>query len=541
MTLPDFIPFTEPLGFSRLFQDFVSRREAMSSFFGAATFAGTAAALGRRACPRTVLIDILARQNRSWGAPPAVERAIGKLSDPRAVAVVTAHQACLFGGPYMILLKALAAEVWARRLEEQLSVPVVPIFWIAGDDHDFKETAVADLFDRQGRPARLALDWDEGRVYPPVGRLAYDETVERESIKLRDILPDNDFLASAYEPIERAYRRGDKLVDCFARYMQYLVGRFGIALFNPYDEQAKRQAAPVLQDIVRRRREVGEVLSATEAALTTAGYHIQVRKGPDAAHLFCHLPERVAIHHHGGEFHVADETVSERELLDRIEAAPNDFSPDVITRPLLQSALFPAVGVVGGPAEVAYFAQMMPLFDRFGLTPPVVLPRPSMTLVEGRFEKWMSRSAVTFEDIALRADDVVNRLAGQSFPVALDGRLKRLKESLKEQTADLAAALAAFDPQLKETAARTGEKIDYQVNELEKKVFAAHKKQHAADREKALQARDHLFPSRGLAERSIAPVYFISRYGDSIVDTVRENLPLEETGHRLLTLSEYYG
>lgn len=541
MTSPALIPFTETLGFSRLFQDFAYRPETTARFFGTAAYADSAGAMGRRDYSRSALIDILARQNRSWGAPKAVEGAIRKLADPSAVAVVTAHQACLFGGPYMILLKALGAEAWARRLEEQLAVPVTPIFWIAGDDHDFKETAVADLFDRQGKPVRLALDWEDSRLYPPVGRLIYDESVDRETAKLRELLPDNDFKAAAFEPIDQAYREGATPVDCFARYLHHLIGRLGIVLFNPHDEPVKGLAAPLMQEIIRRRRDLKEVLSSTEAALTAAGYHIQVRKSSDAAHLFYHAPRRVAIHHQGNDFRVGDDVVSERDLLDKIEGAPNDFSPDVITRPLVQSHLFPTVAVVGGPAEVAYYAQLMPLFDMFALVPPRVLPRPSMTLVEGRFEKLMSRSAIGFEEIAVRADEVVNRLMDESFPTDLDHRLKTLKETIRGRMMELAATLTSFDPQLRDTAARAEEKIDYQLNELEKKVFAAHKKKKAADREKVLQARDHLFPNRGLAERSIAPVYFLSRYGPTVIETIRKNLPLEETGHRLLMLSEYYG
>ncbi|NMC43570.1 MAG: bacillithiol biosynthesis cysteine-adding enzyme BshC [candidate division Zixibacteria bacterium] len=541
MTAPALIPFTEALGFSRLFQDFTYRPDTTAPLFGTATPADAAAALGRRDYRRSALIDILHRQNHSWGAPEAVDEVIRKLADPKAVAVVTAHQACLFGGPYMILLKALAAEAWARRLEKQLAVPVTPIFWIAGDDHDFKETAVVDLFDRQGRPARLALDWDDSRLYSPVGRLTYDQSIARETAKLRELLPDNDFKTKALEPIERAYRKGDTPVDCFARYLHHLIGRLGIVLFNPHDESAKRPAAPLMQEIIRRRRDVGKVLSTTETALTAAGYHIQVRKASDAAHLFYHAPGRTAIHYQGNDCRVGEKIIPEQELLKAIEAAPNDFSPDVITRPLVQSHLFPTVAVVGGPAEVAYYAQLMPLFDLFALVPPRVLPRPSMTLVEGRFEKLMSRSAIGFEEIAVRADEVVNRLMDESFPTDLDHRLKTLKDTVRGRMMELTAALTSFDPQLRDTAARAGEKMDYLLNELEKKVFAAHKKKNAADREKILQARDHLFPNRGLAERSIAPVYFLSRYGPTVIETIRKNLPLEETGHRLLMLSEYYG
>ena len=164
-----------------------------------------------------------------------------------------------------------------------------------------------------------------------------------------------------------------------------------------------------------------------------------------------------------------------------------------------------------------------------------------MTLVESRFEKLMKRSGVSFEDLILRTDEVINRLMKKSFPADLDQKLKGLAGNIRDQMNELGVAATAFDPQLKDVAGRTGEKMDYLVNELQKKIFAAHKKKNAADRDRLTQARDQLFPNRSLAERSIAPVYFISRYGESIIDKIHDNLPIEETGHRLLTLSEYYG
>lgn len=541
MTTHHLIPFTEELGFPRLFQDYVYHPERLVSFFGNLKDEDAAGDVAGRSFARPEIVEILTRQNRRWQAPPPVGDAIGKLSRPDCVTVFAAHQACLFGGPYMIMLKALAAVRWARRLEQRLSVPVVPIFWVAGDDHDFKEVAVVDLFDRSGQPARLSLDWDDSRVYPPVGRLDYDDTILREAHRLRDMLPDNDFKAAAWNPIDDNFHPGDGIVDCFARYMLALVGRFGIPMFNPFDEQVKSLAVPLMQDIVRRRREVRDVLSSSETALTAAGYHVQVRKAADAGHLFFHTPERRPIHFQEDRFQIGTETISERELLDRIEARPFDFSPDVITRPLMQSRLFPTAAAVGGPAEAAYFAQLMPLFDLFGIARPRLVPRPSMTLVESRFEKLMERSGVSFEDLILRTDEVINRLMKMSFPADLDQKLKGLAGNIRDQMNELRVAATAFDPQLKDVAGRTGEKMDYLVNELQKKIFAAHKKKNAADRDRLTQARDQLFPNRSLAERSIAPVYFISRYGESIIDKIHDNLPIEETGHRLLTLSEYYG
>ena len=72
---------------------------------------------------------------------PAREAALARLAEPGALAVTSGQQPGLFTGPLYTVHKALSTAALARVLERQWSRPVVPIFWIAGDDHDFAEAS----------------------------------------------------------------------------------------------------------------------------------------------------------------------------------------------------------------------------------------------------------------------------------------------------------------------------------------------------------------------------------------------------------------
>ena len=289
------IPFSERLGFPPLFQDYVYQRERVATFFPQATWEQTVERVLSLTYDRDALVDILTRQNRSWGAPDAVLASIARLRQPQAVAVMTGQQAGLFGGPYLVVLKVLAAVKAARQMEARLAIPVVPVFWVAADDHDFKEVSLVDLFDQSGRLCRLAIDCDDGREYPPVGMMSYDASLQEAIDRLKAILPENDFRDIALGRIEAAYQVGRPIIDCFAQYLLGLLGRFGIVLFNPGDREFKDHVSLLLQDIVRRHRPIKEVLRQTGETLTAAGYSLQVQKGEGAAHLFRHEPERRAI------------------------------------------------------------------------------------------------------------------------------------------------------------------------------------------------------------------------------------------------------
>ncbi|GAJ18176.1 unnamed protein product, partial [marine sediment metagenome] len=220
-----------------------------------------------------------------------------------------------------------------------------------------------------------------------------------------------------------------KIVDCFAEYMLSLVGRFGIAMFNPYDPEFMNGAVPVMHSIISQHKDIKKTLADSESRLTDAGYHIQVRKASTAAHLFFHDPARTAIHYEGGKFKAAEKSFSENELVAAIADRPLDFSPDVLTRPLIQSYVFPTVAVIGGPAEVAYYAQLMSLFEILKIVPPQVIARPTVTIVEKRFERLMDRHGIKFEDIIGDIEPVISRALRDSLPNELDKRIAELSST----------------------------------------------------------------------------------------------------------------
>jgi len=71
------------------------------------------------------------------------------------VAVVTGQQAGLFGGPLFTLLKAVTAIKLARRLSKEQSVPVVAVFWVDAEDHDWNEVASCAVLDAGWQVRRI--------------------------------------------------------------------------------------------------------------------------------------------------------------------------------------------------------------------------------------------------------------------------------------------------------------------------------------------------------------------------------------------------
>lgn len=535
------IPYSTQLGFSQLTRDFIYNPEKTERFFGDADFATITKSLSEKSFPRDTAVDILMRQNQQWAAGMKTRQNIEKLRQSKSVAVFTGQQACLFGGPYLVLLKALAAVKWAEKLERELSTPVVPIFWIASDDHDIQEIASVDIFDVSGKIVKLHIDAGGDVPSPPIGALTYDESVEREVAKLADVFPDNDFKAAAYAGLADEYKSGVPVADAFARYLHRLTAEYGLVLFNPYDDEFKRASVPFMTRIIDKHSEMKKALNDTESALTGQGYHLQVEKSERATHLFFHDPGRTAIHRDGEGFIAGGRSFTKESLCTAIMSRPLDFSPDVFTRALIQSHLFPAAAIICGPAEVAYYAQMMSLFDVYGLVRPRIILRPSATIIENRDQALLESHSLTFQDITGDFEAVINALLSDTFPERLDSSLSSHRQGTKNTMEELRRELVAYDANLTGMIEHTEQKIDYLLGELAKKVFSAHKKKNKVERGRLYRLRDHLWPGGMAAERSIAPAYFISRYGPGIIDFLYENARIDETGHQLLRLSDYDG
>lgn len=534
------VTFSEELGFSRLFCDYLSQPEKVLSLLDQESIDDKILRLSDRLVLRKDIIEILTRQNQHWQASAAVFDNIKKLEKENSVAVMAGQQACLFGGPYMILLKALATVKYARRVEYKYKIPVVPIFWIVADDHDFKEIASVDIFDTGGKPVNLSIDFNPTQKYPPIGALAYDKSISREVEMLRQLLPDNDFKTLAMNSIEKNFCPGKSIIDGFADYLHEIIGHLGLVFFNPYDQRFKERLMPFFSQVISRHDDIKYLLNTTNDRLEESGYHLQVEKSDTATHLFLHDPARTALHYRDKKYVSGENVYSREQILDWIKTRPMDISYDVITKPLAQSFFFPALAVIGGPAEVAYYAQLMPLFDLFELVPPIIISRPSLTLVESRFERLMRKFDVSFQEIALDINSISDNLIRDSFPEKYRQQLDNYIDQVKSGLDELSADLIKYDPDLKGTFNRADNKIGFHLGELRDKIYAVHKKRKKTERERLERLHNNLYPNRGMAERSIAPVYFISRYGQNVIDFVFNKLDIDTNKHELVKLSEYH-
>ncbi len=401
------ISFDEIPRTSRLFRDYLYDFERVGGFFrsggiGIEALADHEMEIARQESPRAAVADILREQNVRAGATAATLGNLDRLQQSDSVAIVTGQQAGLFTGPLYTIFKALTAVKLARQLEAR-GINAVPMFWIAAEDHDFEEVNHTQILDREGHLRKIthsSATSGEGR---PVGSIPLDAAIESEISELVASLPESEFMARLIGDLRESYSPGTGFAEAFARMMTRLIGHYGIILIDPMDERLKQIAGEIYRRAIDHLPDFSANLVRQSAKLETEGYHAQVHTSPELVPLFMMDEGRrtAMILGQDGLVHLkgSGKSFPFGEIVGRVHQSPAHFSPNVTLRPIVQDFLLPTAAIIGGAAEIAYFAQLLPNYRLLGRLAPLILPRASLTIIEKRHAKTLAKLSLRFADL----------------------------------------------------------------------------------------------------------------------------------------------
>jgi bacillithiol biosynthesis cysteine-adding enzyme BshC len=525
-------------GSNPLFLDYVEHFDRVREFYrwdprdGAAA-AALAAALAARAYPRAELARILADQNARWGAGPAALRNAERLADPSALAVLTGQQTGLFGGPAFTLYKAATAAGVAAAYEAQLGRPVVPVFWMLSEDHDLPEADHVTLLDAGHRPTIVRLGAQDAAGFMPAN-LALGPAIAQPLAEAAALLPDTEFKANVLDELARCYAPGETLASAFARWMARLAREWGVVLLDAAHPRLKALARPILEGELQRAPATSRAILEISARLESRGYRPQVVVREDGANVFWLDGGRWPIRRLAGG--LCAQRGGDLTPLDPEAADPAVLSPNVALRPVVQDALLPTLAYIGGPAELAYFAQLGPAYAGFAVPMPLILPRAALTLVEPRSLDLLARHNLTVSALRAEAEALVSSILRQDRAAAFEARLAEAQAALAHTFKDVEGLVAEIDPTLKGPAAQAAGHARHQLEGLGKKVIQALKRRDEGLRAQVHRVREHLMPGGRPQERVLSPLPFLVKHGWGVLASIRAAAAAPGWTHRLLRL-----
>jgi bacillithiol biosynthesis cysteine-adding enzyme BshC len=443
-----------------------------------------------------------------------------------ALAVTTGQQAGLFTGPLYGVLKGLSAAALAAELTAR-GTPHVPVFWVAGDDHDFAEINHCDVIGNDGRPVRIVLrERPQGAAMLPAYREIVGTDARRALTELESQLPEGDFRTDALAWLTRAY--GDaatNLAEAYARALAEVLGPFGVVVARGWDGALKSAAAPVLLGAARKAAELDQALAAEAERLKKAGVGAPVEVGQGLSLLMVETAEgrdRLKVAPGGFETRRGRHAMLLKDIEQMIAGSPDKISGNVLLRPAVEAAVFPTVAYFGGPGELAYLAQTGPVFELLGVPRPARLPRLSGFLVEAKVDKVLERYGLTPADFAVPEGALMSRLAREQLPAEAADALAALRASITERYATLQAEAAKVDKTLEKPVENARNQALVASNEIEKKLVAALKRANETTVQQVARARDQLYPGGEPQERVITAASFLARHGRDLLGQLFE-------------------
>ena len=421
------------------------------------------------------------------------------------IVVTTGQQPGLFGGPLMTLVKALTARALADALQDVTHMPVAPLFWAATDDADFDEAAVVSVaLDGGARELRLEVRAPAGT---PMTRVPLDQLeIDTLGTLLRDACgsaPHGDFLGRVFD----AYRGGTTVGDAYVTLLRGLLEPLEIGVLDASHPALARAAAPTIGRAARAADTVAQAVRRRDADIVAAGFMPQVEEVKGLS--------LVSLNSGGIKRRLP---IGEAATLSAIPRG-DVLSSNVLLRPVVERTIMPTAAYLGGPGEVAYFAQVSAVAQALDLPVPLVLPRWSGTILEPRIQR-------TLDDLGVGPDALVD-------PHALEGRIARERLPV-ETVAALSALRRDLDADVEKVRrAGTGlvadavldglrRSLEHHLERLDRRIIAAAKRRESDLMRSIATARGALYPDGVRQERKLAYAPFLARYGAGLLDQLLE-------------------
>jgi bacillithiol synthase len=494
--------------------------------------------LGEREFPREGLVTCIASYMASLPSSDAVETSLEKLKND-AVAVVAGQQAGLLTGPLYTIHKIVSVIRLAREQEQKLNHPVVPVFWIAGEDHDYQEVNHIFLeqdgkIKKNGYPEQVV----DKRMTSDV---EYDPAVMKNWISsILKVLGETEFTAGLADEMDGLIREGEDIVTFFARFIMTLFKDYGLLVIDSSYGALRKLEAPYFRHLIENSREITDQVLMQQKTIQAEGFNTQLEISSDAANIFLNLQnERALLERDGSGFKDKnnDSFFTKEELLGILDDQPGRLSNNVVTRPLMQEWLFPTLSFIGGPGEIAYWGELKKAFEFMGMNMPPVMPRLNITILERTVAKRIEDLSLSLQEVVRSGvSHVRDEFLDSLKPNELEGELHEIETYLMAKYEGIKKEASAVDSNLEPIVDKNLEIHRKQFEFLRKRTEKSIRDKNERQLSRFDLIENSIRPNGGPQERTLNILYYMNRFGPDFVNRLT-NLPFTFDGtHKVVHL-----
>ncbi|MFC2160785.1 bacillithiol biosynthesis cysteine-adding enzyme BshC [Acidobacteriota bacterium] len=491
-----------------------------------------------RAFQRNKLAAILEEQNINYGCGKKTLENIKSLKQNQTCVVVTGQQVGLFSGPLYTIYKSFTAIKLAEYLNQNIQGNFVPVFWMASGDHDFAEINHINFLDKDNQIEKIQCESHPLSTKLPASKILLTKEIEKCLKQLIFSSYDSEFKDGIISQLSEAYESHRSYAEAFGKWMTCLFKSYGLIFIDATHRGFKEIGKSVfLKEIAENSPSTISALE-TSTKLKQAKYNSQIHLREGISNLFLADPERqsMGIENDGYIIKETQQTFSKEGLITLIDKNPVLCSPNVLLRPIYQDTVLPTVATIGGPGEVAYFAQMKDVYETFDIPMPIIFPRKHMTIVENKITRVLQKHNLNMSDFWNNFDQTIQTIIRNHIPKSIESIITETSSHLSSDFKSIKKEIISLDPDLGSSADIALEKIKEQFKYLEKKIIKASKKQNDILIQQLNKVKNNLYPDNHLQERVLNIVPYLIKYGYPFLDKLYKTIDINCHDHQLMEL-----
>jgi bacillithiol synthase len=485
---------------------------------------------------RQGLVDCIAAYMENLPSSTEVCASLERLKKD-AVVVIGGQQAGLLTGPLYTIHKVISIIKFAEEKEKELNHPVVPVFWIAGEDHDFEEINHVFLqkngkMVKKGYPERVLEKKMASHIH-----LSKDVMKDWTEEILKEF-GETSFTTKIQQMLITASNSTETIVEFFAYLTMELFKEYGLLVIDSAFPPLRKLETTFFHELLDRNKEITESVLEQQKIIKGNGFSSMLDVSENAANLFLQWEnERLLLEMDGDYFKDKAGKVmfTKQEILSLLEREPEKFSNNVVTRPLMQEWLFPSIAFIAGPGEIAYWGELKQAFELVGLEMPPVVPRLNITIVEREAAKRMEQYDVTplkvmTEGMESSRQSFWDSIQDPGFEQELNDAKQYLESKYKNIMEKALTIDKSLEPIVEKNVQFHLKQFDFLLNKSEKAL----KQRHDVVFRQLNFLESSLRPNGGPQERTWNILYFLNKYDLSFINELTDQPYVFDGMHKLL-------
>lgn len=476
-----------------------------------------------------------------FGISEEVRNNLDLLAQDDSVVVIGGQQAGLLTGPLYTIHKVISIIKLAEEQSRLLNKPVIPVFWIAGEDHDIDE--VNHVYVEQDNSFKKKSFYADHPTKLMISDVAYDhELMEKWLKEVFVSFEETEYTKELFGQVLQFSKQSANYTEFFALIINQLFGRYGLLLIDSADAGFRSMQSSFFEQLILQNREVNAAVTKQQSLIRDCGYKNAIAMDENNANLFYYdKKDRVLLEYNAvsNTFNGknSDVELTAEELLAVAKHSPEKLSNNVVTRPLMQEKMFPVLAFISGPGEIAYWAELQKAFELFELKMPLIVPRMNLTILEQKIKKdlWDTDMDL-YEALVHGAAKAKERYLASVEDDTLRMLHQRLKAQFERNHELLSQAALLADKGLSPILKKNAEVISAQIDFIANKIEQSTESRNQLVLNKYNRIGQALRPNGGPQERTTNVYYFLNQYGAGWIDDLM-SLPLEANSfHKVIEM-----